>query len=555
MKIRIFAILMLCCFTASNVFAGEIYIRQSNEEVSVSGTIDLMSGNELVSLMQIEKGAGLSKSTLAFSDIQSSSGSFDFNFKVGGATKTYTVFVTAESSGESVSKDFVYVGTTDLQTALDIINNASSAAAMKSSLQQIVQGLTVAALLGIDVDSADELAADTEAYQYLVDNRPYSAAGISEIADLFDVGIIVRGINELTSAADMLQAIEQHGAKLGLFETGTDSIIEEHLTEKIHVGERLVKKDLKNLDILKDVYAEAVILAACQHPASGRFTIEEVLELEKARIGIVNEWATYSSLSATSKVWVISQIQVTDTTDLDTLRSSFAAAVAAKAGESGGTSSSPGGGSGGGGGGGGSSNTNGVLSTGILADIGTPTESAEQGFSDMSGAPWAEEAVNYLSEKGVLAGRGNGIFAPNDMVTREEFVKMIVTALEIQTGNEASSFADTSDGAWYNQYINAALELGIVNGIGENQFGVGQNITREDLVVMCHRGIGANFFESTEANLFTDDADIAEYAKASVTAFYANGIVSGYENGAFLPKNTASRAEAAKIIYELIKNL
>lgn len=174
------------------------------------------------------------------------------------------------------------------------------------------------------------------------------------------------------------------------------------------------------------------------------------------------------------------------------------------------------------------------------------------GFTDLSGYDWAIDAISSLADKGIVNGVGDGSFAPQSTVTREQFVKMIVLAMNVPVEKSASSFTDIESGSWYADYVAAASKNGIVNGVSENTFGVGENITREQVAVMLYRA--AKLAKAEKESTFTDSADISEYAKEAVDALSSLGVINGVD-GAFKPKATASRAEAAVMIFRLLNVL
>lgn len=177
-------------------------------------------------------------------------------------------------------------------------------------------------------------------------------------------------------------------------------------------------------------------------------------------------------------------------------------------------------------------------------------------FKDVPQSHWAYTAIKDLKEKDVVAGDENGNFNPQANVSRQEFVKMLISALNIDLDSNAEmSFDDVSDSDWSYKYIRKAVELNIVYGVSDTMFDKTSNITRQDMAVMCTRAlsvIGNDISSDAELN-FTDKDNIASYAAPSVAAMQAKGIISGYEDGSFLPQNNAARCEAAKIISELIK--
>ena len=176
-------------------------------------------------------------------------------------------------------------------------------------------------------------------------------------------------------------------------------------------------------------------------------------------------------------------------------------------------------------------------------------------YNDMANASWAETAVNALTEKGVIAGDGNGNFRPNDTIKREEFAKMLVVAINALDENAKSPFTDMDKDAWYYKYVSSAYELGIVSGVSETKFGIGRNITRQEMAVMIMQALKnyKDIQDEREDVGFSDEADIDEWAKEAVSKLYRAGIMSGSGDGNFAPKNVATRAQAAVVVYNLIK--
>lgn len=198
-----------------------------------------------------------------------------------------------------------------------------------------------------------------------------------------------------------------------------------------------------------------------------------------------------------------------------------------------------------------SSNINFSVSTSdeVLAPPEVPEVKAA--FSDLGNHSWAVEAIEYLSAKGIVNGKGGGIFAPGDLVTREEFVKMLVSAYGRLDASAQVNFADVDTDSWYYTYVASAVNAGIVQGMSSEIFGTGTYITRQDIAVMAARARGA---DADDAELpFADTELIMPYAKDSVACLYNLGIISGKGNNVFAPLDNATRAEAAKIIYYLIK--
>ena len=210
--------------------------------------------------------------------------------------------------------------------------------------------------------------------------------------------------------------------------------------------------------------------------------------------------------------------------------------------------SSGSGGSGGGGGvsqtGGGSTNINTVLPG---RDNMEEPIVEEKIFEDLGQVAWAEEAIEALYEKGVVNGRADKQFAPQEQVTRAEFVKMISLVLELPQAQ--GSFDDVAEDSWYAGCVYAAANAGIVTG-DNGSFYPDNNISREDMAaIICRALVHAEKAATAVGELSFDDAnDIAPYAKEAVQTLVEMKIMQG-TGASFEPKRGATRAEAAKVIY------
>lgn len=180
----------------------------------------------------------------------------------------------------------------------------------------------------------------------------------------------------------------------------------------------------------------------------------------------------------------------------------------------------------------------------------------EDKFSDLAGYEWAKEAIEELSDRGIINGVGNKAFAPSNNIKREEFAAMIVRLAKIELAQIESPFSDVDKDAWYIAELNTAFENGIINGMGDGTFGTGKNITRQDMaVILCNLAerYGINI-ENASKSEFNDYDNISEYAVEAINFLASKGIINGAE-GKMLPQRMATRAEAAKMIYEFIKVL
>lgn len=174
-------------------------------------------------------------------------------------------------------------------------------------------------------------------------------------------------------------------------------------------------------------------------------------------------------------------------------------------------------------------------------------------FSDIVSVPWAKDAIEYLYDLKVINGKTEDKFCPEDSVTREEFVKMIVIAANIPLTDKSVKYSDVSENDWFYPYVAAASNYGLVNGIDKNTYGTGQSITRQDIAVLCSRLLtNAEEPLKDEILYFADHDNISDYAVDAVEKVTYLGLMIGNDNLEFSPKEYATRAETAVILQRLI---
>lgn len=216
-------------------------------------------------------------------------------------------------------------------------------------------------------------------------------------------------------------------------------------------------------------------------------------------------------------------------------------------------------GSGSSGGGGGGSSSGGVIKAPAASTV-TPIEKKDdvQGpqstFTDMEDAKWALNAVENLYKNNIISGVGDGKFAPHNKVKREEMAKMLVDLTGIGKGEGQIPFTDVDANSWSYPYICAAYANAVVSGVGENEFGLGMEITREQAAVLVYRALQKANVEMPGTNFkFDDDSSISDWAKDAVYGLYSIGAISGRSSTEFAPKDTMTRVEAAVLLNGVLK--
>ncbi|AZN38594.1 S-layer homology domain-containing protein [Paenibacillus albus] len=176
-------------------------------------------------------------------------------------------------------------------------------------------------------------------------------------------------------------------------------------------------------------------------------------------------------------------------------------------------------------------------------------------FNDISKVKaWAGRQIEVMAAKGAIQGRASGAFVPNGEVTRAEFAKMLVQALDLDNVLAQEGFSDVNATDWFAPYVAAASEAGIIKGRTATSFAPKATITRAEMAVMVARaleatkGVKASAGDLKALEAFKDANAISASLKDGVAFAANNGLVVG-DKGKFNPNATATRAQAAVIIY------
>ena len=200
-------------------------------------------------------------------------------------------------------------------------------------------------------------------------------------------------------------------------------------------------------------------------------------------------------------------------------------------------------------------NESGKIVTEILEDGEEIPVTVQAIFKDVSDGAWYVPAVQYAYDNDIMTGKGDQTFAPNANLHREEFTQMLYKnegAPEISISD--NPFTDVKN-AWYKTSVLWAKESGIVSGKSADRFGIGKNITREELALMLYKYAQyKNFNVSASDDLagFTDSDKVSSWALNAVKWAVANGIISGKGSAAagfrIDPQKGATRAECAAMM-------
>ena len=193
----------------------------------------------------------------------------------------------------------------------------------------------------------------------------------------------------------------------------------------------------------------------------------------------------------------------------------------------------------------------GVCSAAMLMGAVTFSASAAHPFTDVKGDQWYANFVDYAYNHGLMAGTGSKSFSPNQTMTRG----MLVTVIHAIAGKPAPTtgnhFADVKANDYFAPAVTWCYENGIVAGTGAKTFSPNQKVTREQMVAIMMKfadHTGADVSKRADLSKYSDAGKIEGYAVDAFKWAVANGVVSGTSDNTLSPKAGAVRAQCAAVL-------
>lgn len=178
-------------------------------------------------------------------------------------------------------------------------------------------------------------------------------------------------------------------------------------------------------------------------------------------------------------------------------------------------------------------------------------------FKDVKSG-WAKEYIDTLASKYIVYGKASGEYEPGKHMTRAEFAVLLVRALGLPTAKYDGSFKDVKGIEWFakNGELTAAVKYGVIKGKGDGNFAPNEKITRAQAAAMIERAMKISFVKYDFSQLdktktlkdFKDAKLVGSWAKSGVEAVYQAGIVNGKGDGTFNPNGYTQRNEMAAIL-------
>lgn len=176
----------------------------------------------------------------------------------------------------------------------------------------------------------------------------------------------------------------------------------------------------------------------------------------------------------------------------------------------------------------------------------------DEGFTDIVGH-WAETYILSGVENGFFKGMTETTFEPETRITRGMIVTTLHRLEDEPTATDPSSFPDVIAEDWYGPAVAWASENEIVKGYDDGTFKPNQELTREEMAAIISRYLGYKDYPIVKIGVpeFADEAMIAEWASADVDVMQITSIMQGKPGNLFDPQGKATRAELAKVMFEL----
>lgn len=175
-------------------------------------------------------------------------------------------------------------------------------------------------------------------------------------------------------------------------------------------------------------------------------------------------------------------------------------------------------------------------------------------FRDVSGH-WAEDSIAFCAARGIFQGVGDDCFAPNAPMNRAMFATVLYRLAGSPAVSGADGFSDIADGSWYADAVLWGQSTGIINGYGDGLFGPDDPVTREQMCVLIVRWLDYMSYELPaveDARAFNDAEQFSAWAREPIAYAQVTGLINGMPGGVFAPRNNATRAENSAVFQRMI---
>ena len=180
----------------------------------------------------------------------------------------------------------------------------------------------------------------------------------------------------------------------------------------------------------------------------------------------------------------------------------------------------------------------------IASFTSVPVFAAERTFKDVSPSRWYSGYVENLAKKKIIGGYPDGTFRPDNKIERQHVCAMVVRAAGMDYEGKAANFPDVASDSEMSPYIATLQERGVINGYPNGNFGPKDAVKRGQAAIIISRAF--NLKSAGKVNSWKDTA--GHSAEEQIKILASNGIIKGYADGTFKPNAPVSRAELSKML-------
>lgn len=172
-------------------------------------------------------------------------------------------------------------------------------------------------------------------------------------------------------------------------------------------------------------------------------------------------------------------------------------------------------------------------------------------FADLAGH-WARDVITEMHAMELVEGDGDGRVRPDDPITREEFVALLLRAQDIAPEKGITAFfVDVDPAGWSYAFVQKAVVLGLVRGVDTAHFRPRDPVTREQLAALVVRA-GEALAEVRSGEPEFRDVTPERWSAPYIRAAWRFGLINGVTDRLFEPARPATRAEAFVVVRRLL---
>ena len=193
------------------------------------------------------------------------------------------------------------------------------------------------------------------------------------------------------------------------------------------------------------------------------------------------------------------------------------------------------------------------LSLAVGASAANTTTRKATDFRDYDRTAWYAEAVSAAVDNGLLYGKSSTIIDPNGDMTRAEMAAIINRSFGCYVKADISKYTDVAKSKWYYDDVAMAVQMGTYNGRSNSTMAPDAPISRQEAMKVVARALELDYdaYAKTDLSAFSDHSEISGWALPYVRAMIGADYIHG-RGKVLAPLDNITRAEFAQIFANII---